>query len=182
MFTEAETKHLKGLAPQIVTLHEYTPHVETVFQTLSKRFKDHGMCGDFHLLGSCCHKIPFSDIDIYIAAPPEKMDFNREILTLLYGESNDEIGMHCWQTESGVYNVELLLTESDNPLFLQQCAFHHMLRNNPDMKQEYAQIKIAAAGRVLLPEYTAQKYKFWNQVLSEYNRMFPCNAVELDAT
>ncbi|MBP7967559.1 hypothetical protein KAZ66_04805 [Candidatus Woesebacteria bacterium] len=35
-----------------------------------------------------------------------------------------------------------------------------MLRNNPDMKQEYAQIKIAAAARVLLPEYTAQKYEF----------------------
>lgn len=64
------------------------------------------------------------------------------------------------------FNVELYLTDPNTPQMQEQIRVYELLKNNPDLLEEYGRIKKSADG-MSMREYQRQKYEFYNRILTE---------------
>ncbi len=145
---------LKAVAEEIIGLvHKIDPHLEVLFMGAAGL----GISGQ-------------GDLDLYILCLPGKFAGYLPDLKALFGEPiKVKETFIAWEFTRNEIPVQLYLTDPGDEIYntgmKEQIDIFNILKNNPSLLREYADLKVSLNGQSLR-EYQRQKYEFYNRVLN----------------
>jgi len=107
-----------------------------------------------------------NDIDLTVLSG-DRFEPDIEIIQKMYGEPvkvNLKNKFAKWEFFRNNFPVELYLGEAVTPNLQEQLDVQKILENDPALRSEYEQIKLASDG-LSWKEYIRRKYEFWNKIL-----------------
>jgi len=107
-----------------------------------------------------------NDLDINILCPIEDFDKYCPGLTKIFGKPAVKGTSIKWSFTRGEYEIELYLTDPENPSFQEQVKVFNLLSDNPELLKEYEELKKACDG-IAFREYQKRKYEFYNRILGQ---------------
>jgi len=151
---------------KFVTIYPFNPRLTTLATEIID--KVHSVVPELEVkhMGASALKISGQcDLDIYIFC--DKADFSYYLpkLSSIFGP-RDSKSIIEWNYTIDDFDVELYLTDPNSPSMKRQVKVYEILKNNPQLLQEYAVLKEKMDGKPY-QEYQRKKYEFYHRILGE---------------
>lgn len=162
MLTLKQEEYLAKIPENIIAvIKPWNPKAAEYAKTLVKKIELLGL--EVFWEGSLALEIPGqNDIDLYIFSAPK--DFNRYLpdITHILAEPTYILPEKIlWRIEKDDYKIDSTLTDKNNPEVLKDKIFYTSLKENPNLLQEYAGLKVPGLSA---REYFTRKNEFYNKV------------------
>ena len=168
MLTEVQKKYLDTLPlDKKVSIKPWDPKTVEVAHRLIEAIKNADPKVNVIYTGASALGVPgINDIDFTITCPIEDFQKHLPKLASVLGEPQ-KIGKENirWEgVEKEGYVIDVHMTDPNNPFLQEHIRLFELLKNNPELLKEYAELKESLDGQSYV-EYQRQKYEFYNRIL-----------------
>lgn len=167
MLTRDEINYLNKIPThQMVAFHSYDPETPNIVAGFINKIKSVGQALEVIHLGSSSLGISGQgDIDLSILIPKDKFSGYTAKLKKVLGEPVSGISIILWKFNKQGHDIEICLADPKDPSTDRQLKVQEILKNNPDLLKEYAELKEKMSQKTYR-EYQQKKYEFYNRILN----------------
>ncbi len=170
MLTEKQKNYLQTISEsEAVVIKPWDPRIEMIAERLVNDIKS--AIPDLEVLytGAAALKISGqNDLDFSILSGPEDFDKYLPTLIELLGEPKKRGSENVrWEFVTEGFPVDVHLTDKDSQGFKEHRKVFELLRDNPQLLEEYRLLKERADG-LSMKEYQRRKYEFYNKILETH--------------
>lgn len=154
-----------------VTFQPYNPDIKIIADDIINKIKKVLPKANIKFMGASALGISGqNDIDIYILEKPAMYNKYAPLLEKAFGNRVANISLYEWTYIVNNHEVTIYLDDPAKESTLEQIKVFEILSNHHDLLKEYEDIKKEAA-KLGMREYQRQKYEFYNNVLSNNDKI-----------
>lgn len=167
MLTPNQQKYLQTIPEgKIAVIKPFDPKVREAAQEIIQQIKNKLPDLEVFFGGASALGIAGqNDIDLNLLSIPEEYNKYVPILINLFGQpAKTSPTLVQWKFERNGFEAELYLTNRNSLALKEQIKTFELLRDNPNYKKDYEQIKLSSNG-LSFSDYMRKKYEFFNKIL-----------------
>jgi len=166
MLTPNQEKYLLTIPEdKVIIIKPFDPKVKKAAQEIISKIKETLPEAEILFMGASALEIAGqNDIDMTILANGEFERHSNSLENLFGKPVKSNPTLIKWEFVQDGFEVELYLNDVISPVLQEQIDTFNLLKNSPELLEEYEQIKLKSDG-LLFREYMRRKYEFFNRIL-----------------
>ena len=166
MLTPNQEKYLLTIPEdKVIIIKPFDPKVKKAAQEIISKIKETLPEAEILFMGASALEIAGqNDIDMTILANGEFESHSNSLENFFGNPVKSNPTLIKWEFVQDGFEVELYLNDVISPVLQEQIDTFNLLKNSPELLEEYEQIKLKSDG-LLFREYMRRKYEFFNRIL-----------------
>jgi len=167
MLTHDEEDYLSKVEDRVVTVKPFDPKITVVADEIKEEILKVFPKADVRFLGAASLGLSGQgDIDMYILSGPGDFDSYIPNLNKLFGDfKTRKYDSISWKFEREGIPIELYVADPTSMPMRRQMGVHEVLKNNPELRKEYEDLKDKFNGKSY-KDLQKAKYEFFHKILS----------------